>query len=83
MDDMPRTTPCFNLRDFHFNCKPERSKEEFFFEKKNQKTFAIIRSHADAGVTLIAKIFCFFIQKEALSSSTSASRNPTFWQSRR
>jgi hypothetical protein len=41
-------------------------KEAFFFEKKNQKTFAIEVRHADTSATPMSKSFCFFFQKEAL-----------------
>jgi hypothetical protein len=43
--------------------KGKSAKKAFFFEKKNQKTFAML-----ALATLKrAKSFCFFFQKEALS----------------
>jgi hypothetical protein len=38
-------------------------KEEFFFEKKNQKTFV-----SGSGDMQRSKSFCFFLQKEALPS---------------
>jgi hypothetical protein len=46
--------------------RAKASKEVFFFEKKNQKTFAIERCAADMGGTPGNKSFCFFFRKEAL-----------------
>jgi hypothetical protein len=42
--------------------------EVFFFEKKNQKTFAFQEFEAKSGGALYCQSFCFFFQKEALPS---------------
>jgi hypothetical protein len=40
-------------------------KKQFFFEKKNQKTFAT--KAAQAGKSLRIKVFCFFFSKKKYS----------------
>jgi hypothetical protein len=45
--------------------------KQFFFEKKNQKTFVILASSPASARTPIYKSFCFFFQKEALPSLAS------------
>jgi hypothetical protein len=41
--------------------------KQFFFEKKNQKTFAPEARSLPQNAQQIAKSFCFFSQKEVLS----------------
>jgi hypothetical protein len=48
------------------------AKQEFFFEKKNQKTFENWYGGAGWRACHVAKIFCFFFQKEALSTPERA-----------
>jgi hypothetical protein len=42
--------------------------KQFFFEKKNQKTFAPLSGGAGESRDSVRKSFCFFFQKEALPS---------------
>jgi hypothetical protein len=44
-------------------------KKQFFFEKKNQKTFAHRARALPQRGRQVCKGFCFFFQKEALSVS--------------
>jgi hypothetical protein len=40
----------------------------FFFEKKNQKTFALWRAESGDHIRQVAKVFCFFSsEKKSLS----------------
>jgi hypothetical protein len=41
--------------------------KQFFFEKKNQRTFVALAYALPQRVRQVAKSFCFFFQKEALS----------------
>jgi len=36
----------------------------FFFEKKNQKTFALLRARCDWRGPQESKVFCFFFSKK-------------------
>jgi len=36
----------------------------FFFEKKNQKTFALLRTSAGEARDSDSKVFCFFFSKK-------------------
>jgi hypothetical protein len=46
----------------------QRKAKRFFFEKKNQKTFAPVEYTVPQRVPPMSKNFCFLFQKEALSS---------------
>jgi hypothetical protein len=41
-----------------------RSKEDFFFEKKKQKTFALLRARCDCRARKRSKVFWFFFSKK-------------------
>jgi len=45
----------------------DEERKQFFFEKKNQKTFDYKAFALPNRVRLIGKSFCFFFQKEVLS----------------
>jgi hypothetical protein len=44
----------------------------FFFEKKNQKTFATLARSSPQLRAKVTKVFCFFFFKKEVLSSTSA-----------
>jgi hypothetical protein len=43
--------------------------KQFFFEKKNQKTFATWQTPPDRTATAVQKFFASFFQKRSLTSS--------------
>jgi hypothetical protein len=46
----------------------EKVSKQFFFVKKNQKTFANLAHALPPRIRQMDKSFCFFFQKEALPS---------------
>jgi len=42
----------------------------FFFEKKNQKTFALLRARCDWCARQGSRVFCFFFSKKKVLLTT-------------
>jgi hypothetical protein len=54
--------------------KPKGGKQarQFFFEKKNQKTFVPLRARQTQRACKRVKVFCFFFSKKKSYSAASA-----------